>query len=89
MRVVFRSADNHGVPVCAYFGQIVTHPVDQFYRLVLDAKLSELSSRTIEMEHAATKADGMLAKIRHDFARERRAASTLKQLSSYQVSQML
>lgn len=61
----------------------------RFYRLVLDAKLSELSSRTIEMEHAATKADGMLAKIRHDFARERRAASTLKQLSSYQVSQML
>ena len=61
----------------------------RFYRLVLDAKLSELSARTIEMEHAATKADGMLAKIRHDFARERRANNTLKQLSSYQVSQML
>jgi len=61
----------------------------RFYRLMLDAKLSELSARTIEMEHAATKADGMLAKIRHDFARERRANNTLKQLSSYQVSQML
>lgn len=61
----------------------------RFYKLLLTAKLSELSARTIEMEHAATKADGMLAKIRHDYAKERRANSTLKQLSSFQVSRMI
>lgn len=61
----------------------------RFYKLVLTSKLSELSARTIEMEHAASKADEMLGKIRHDYAKDRRANSTLKQLSSFQVSRMI
>ncbi len=61
----------------------------RFYQVYIEAKLSELSARTIEMEHAAVKADEMLVKIRHDYIKQRRMNATLKQLSSFAVSRMI
>jgi ATP synthase F1 gamma subunit len=60
-----------------------------FYHTSLEGKLSELSSRTIEMEHAAKKADEMILQYRHDYVKRRRMDATLKQLASFAVSQMI
>ncbi len=61
----------------------------RFYHTCLEGKLSELSARTIEMEHAAKKADDMIGEYRHDYVKRRRMDATLKQLASFAVSQMI
>jgi F-type H+-transporting ATPase subunit gamma len=56
-----------------------------FYEIVLEAKLSELSARTVSMEHATEKTKEFIKKIRLGYLKERRKTVTQKQLESFIV----
>lgn len=54
-----------------------------FYKIIIDAKLSELSARTVAMERAFTKTTDFLYKLKIDYLKERRSFITQKQLESF------
>jgi len=54
-----------------------------FYKIILETKLSELSARTVEMEHASTKTDEFIQKLTFNYTKERRRFITQKQLESF------
>lgn len=56
-----------------------------FYRTIAEAKLSELSARTISMEHASAKTKDVLKKLRLNYLKNRRRCMTEKQLESFAV----
>jgi F-type H+-transporting ATPase subunit gamma len=56
-----------------------------FYKIVMEAKLSELSARTVAMEHAGAKTNQLIQKFTLDYAKERRRAITQRQLESFAV----
>ncbi len=54
-----------------------------FRRIVLEARLSELSARTVAMEHAAEKTRGYIGKLSLRFRKGRRALLTEEQLENF------
>jgi F-type H+-transporting ATPase subunit gamma len=54
-----------------------------FTRIVHETTLSELSARTVAMEHARVKTDRLIQKITFDFLKERRQIATQRQLESF------
>ncbi len=56
-----------------------------FTHLILEAKLSEFSARTVAMEHAAVKTEEILNKVKLDYFKTRRRLMTQKQLESFAV----
>lgn len=63
------------------FEWFITRYIDLFfYKLVMEAKLSELSSRTVEMEQAKKKTDELIKKTVHDYSNEQRKVVTLAQI---------
>lgn len=53
------------------------------HRIVLETKLSELSARTVAMEHASAKTNQMIQKLTALFRKERRRIVTQRQLRSF------
>ena len=56
-----------------------------FYRLILEAKLSEFSARTMTAEHATLKTKDLIRKTQLEYFKERRRTITQKQLESFMV----
>ncbi|MCL4360323.1 F0F1 ATP synthase subunit gamma [Patescibacteria group bacterium] len=56
-----------------------------FTGLVAETRLSELSARTLEMEHAAEKARHIARGLMHEFHKTRRKIATQRQLESFIV----
>ncbi len=54
-----------------------------FHKIMMETKLSELSARTVATEHAATKTDDIIKKLKLDYAKERRRSVTQRQLESF------
>lgn len=54
-----------------------------FYRIMMETKLSELSARTVSMEHASTKADEFIKNSTLNYIKDRRRFITQKQLESF------
>jgi F-type H+-transporting ATPase subunit gamma len=66
------------------FGVLLEKYIRAFlHKVVLEAKLSEFSSRTVAMEHANTKTDDVLVKLQHAFKSERRRMVTARQLEIF------
>jgi F-type H+-transporting ATPase subunit gamma len=59
------------------------------HKVILEAKLSELSARTVAMEHASAKTTDLIKKLIVDYAKQRRRVVTQKQLESFAVHKML
>lgn len=60
-----------------------------FYKIVTETKLSEFSARTVAMEHAAVKTKGLIRKFTLDYSKERRRATTQKQLEIFAVHKIV
>lgn len=56
-----------------------------FYKIVMETRLSELSARTVAMEHASAKTSRLIQKFTLDYLKERRRVITQKQLESFAV----
>jgi len=54
-----------------------------FHEIVMETKLSELSERTVTMEHASTKTDELIQKSTLDYTKQRRRIVTQRQLESF------
>jgi F-type H+-transporting ATPase subunit gamma len=54
-----------------------------FHKIVLEAKLSELSARTVAMENASAKTNDLIQKLDLTFKKERRRVFTQRQLESF------
>ena len=60
-----------------------------FQKIVLEARLSELSARTVAMEHAAAKTDELIKKLILNYLDERRISITQKQLEAFSVHKII
>jgi F-type H+-transporting ATPase subunit gamma len=68
------------------FDSILREYINATYRkILLEAKLSELSARTVVMEHAAVKTEDMIKELKLEYFKERRRNITQKQLESFTV----
>lgn len=54
-----------------------------FHKVVMETKLSELSARTVAMEHASTKTDQFIKKLALDYTKMRHKIMTQRQLESF------
>ncbi len=54
-----------------------------FHKIIKETKLSELSARTVAMEHASAKTDEFIQKTTLNYKKERRRFMTQKQLESF------
>ena len=61
----------------------------RLYSFLLEARLSELSARTVSMEHAAQKTKEVVEQLQLQHARQRRHVSTQKQLESFTAQNMI
>ncbi len=72
------------------FGNLLQKYIGVFFRkIALEAKLSELSARTVAMEHAADKTDKLVGKLNIDYAKERRRSVTQRQLESFAAHKVI
>jgi len=55
------------------------------YKAIMETKLSELSARTVSMEHASVKTKELIGKLTLGYLKERRRFITQKQLESFTV----
>ncbi|CAN5162842.1 ATP synthase F1 subunit gamma [soil metagenome] len=60
-----------------------------FYKIVVEAKLSEFAARTIAMEHASAKIKKFSSQISQEYFKERRTSVTQKQLESFTAHKQL
>ncbi len=60
-----------------------------FYKIIIETKLSEFSARTVAMENADSKTSQLIQKLELDLNKERRRASTQKQLESFMVHKII
>jgi F-type H+-transporting ATPase subunit gamma len=60
-----------------------------FYRLLIETRLSELTARTVAMEHATVKTDQLISHLILDYAKESRRLTTQRQLTSFAVHKLL
>ena len=61
----------------------------RLYSFLLEARLSELSARTVSMEHAAQKTKEVVEQLQLQHARQRRHVSTQKHLESFTSQNMI
>jgi len=54
-----------------------------FRKIIFEAKLSELSARTVAMEHATAKTQEIIEKLHLKYAKNRRRTVTQRQLESF------
>ena len=54
-----------------------------FYKIIMEGKLSELSARTVSMEHATEKTNESIRKFTLDYTKDRHRFITQKQLESF------
>ncbi len=54
-----------------------------FYKIIMETKLSELSARTVAMEHAVTKTNDLVQKLTLDYTKQRRKIITQGQIESF------
>jgi len=54
-----------------------------FHKIIMETKLSELSARTVAMEHASTKTEEFVQKFTLDYIKQRRRIITQRQLESF------
>ncbi len=60
-----------------------------FHKIVMETKLSELSARTVAMEHAAAKTKELIKKLELDYTKQRRRTMTQRQLESFASHQII
>jgi F-type H+-transporting ATPase subunit gamma len=66
------------------FGELLQKYIEVYLHVImLEAKLSELSARTVTMEHASEKTDELARALELSFKKERRYAVTQGQLESF------
>ncbi len=54
-----------------------------FYKIIIESRLSELSARTIAMEHATIKTEGIIKDIKLTYTKQRRKIVTQRQIESF------
>lgn len=60
-----------------------------FHKIIMETKLSELSARTVAMEHATTKTKEFIQKLTLDYTKERRRITTQRQLESFATHKII
>lgn len=66
------------------FDELLQKYTEVFLRkIILETKLSELSARTVSMEHATAKTEGFIKQAELSFVKERRRLFTQRQLESF------
>jgi len=66
------------------FGILLQKYIEVFFRKInMETKLSELSARTVAMEHAAAKTEEFIQKLTLDYTKQRRRIVTQRQLESF------
>lgn len=60
-----------------------------FYQILMDAKLSELSSRAVAMEKASRETEKIIKKLTNDFLKQRRKELTKAQIEEYFAHKVL
>jgi len=60
-----------------------------FYKIIMETKLSELSARTVAMEHATEKTKELIQKLTLDYTKERRRIITQRQLQSFAAHKII
>jgi len=60
-----------------------------FHKIIMETKLSELSARTVAMEHATTKTEELIQKSTLDYTKERRRIITQRQLESFTAHKII
>jgi len=60
-----------------------------FYRIIMEAKLSELSARTVAMEQASKDTEKMIRNLMLAYFKQRRRVITQRQLESFAVHKLL
>lgn len=60
-----------------------------FYKIFLETKLSELSARTVAMEHAKAKTEELIGKLMLDYTKQRRRIITQRQLESFAAHKII
>jgi F-type H+-transporting ATPase subunit gamma len=60
-----------------------------FHKIMMETKLSELSARTVAMEHAATKTEEIVQKLTLDYTKQRRRIITQRQLESFTAHKII
>ncbi len=60
-----------------------------FHKILLETKLSELSSRTVTAEHASKKTEDLIGDLKREYFKDRRRSLTGKQLESFAVHKTL
>lgn len=58
-----------------------------FYKIIIEAKLSEISARTVAAEHAAAKTKESIQNLIIDYSKERRKITTQRQIESFIIHQ--
>ncbi|MDP3970094.1 MAG: FoF1 ATP synthase subunit gamma [bacterium] len=82
-------SNKEGLPIFEPSKQKVFHMLLQkyigvyFYSIIIEAKLSEFSARTIAMEHAAVKTSELVEQLLLDYEKEKRRTVTQNQLESF------
>ncbi|PIR78668.1 MAG: hypothetical protein COU28_00335 [Candidatus Magasanikbacteria bacterium CG10_big_fil_rev_8_21_14_0_10_36_16] len=78
-----------GLPIFAqskqkiFSGLLEKYIAMSMHRIILESKLSELSARTVAMEHATVKTDELIKKIKLNFKKDQRRIITTRQLESF------
>ncbi len=60
-----------------------------FYQIIMETKLSELSARTVAMEHASVMSDRLVRQMFAEFLKARRQTMTQKQLEIFSIHRNL
>ncbi len=60
-----------------------------FHKIIMETKLSELSARTVEMEHASTKTVEFIQKLTLNYTKHRRRVITQRQLESFNAHKII
>jgi len=72
------------------FDELLRKYIGVFFRkIIMEAKLSELSARTVAMERAASKTEELIKKLKVGYAKERRRRITQGQLESFAAHRAL
>lgn len=72
------------------FNNLIQRYIGVFlHEIIIETNLSELSARTVAMEHAAVKTAELIQKLNLNYMKERRRAITQKQLESFSVHRIL
>jgi len=73
-----------------FFDKLLQKYIGVFFRkIIMETRLSELSARTVAMEHAATKTEELIRKLTLDYTKQRRRIMTQRQLGSFIAHKMI